>query len=438
MGRQRHARDLTVAMNGLPVGIWTRSAQGAQSFRYAAEWLARDAPIPVSLSMPLSSEPFTGTVVGNFFDNLLPDSAEIRHRLQGRLGAETAQPFDLLARIGGDCVGALQIHPTAAVPPDVRRVDAEILDDEQVADTLRNYRDRPLGIERDGEFRISIAGAQEKTALLWHAGRWCRPRGATPTSHILKLPIGPRAAGIDMTDSVENEWLCLRLVAAFGLPVTNAVMRTFADQKVLVVERFDRRWSADGSWLMRDHQEDFCQALGVSPGIKYEADGGPGVRQCFDLLLRTLDPEVERRTLFRALVVYWLLAAIDGHAKNYSLFLLPGGRCRTTPLYDVLSAYPIAARRQLPLRNVKMAMAALGTTKHYKWDGIQARHWISTAARVGLPREHADAVLHDIVQRGAGAIAAAGVQLPAGFPPAVAAPILEGVAAALARLQANG
>jgi serine/threonine-protein kinase HipA len=437
MGRQRLERDLTVAMNGLPVATWSRSARGEQRFRYSAEWLAREAAIPVSLSLPLSQAPFTGAVIGNFFDNLLPDNNEIRRRLQARLGAQSAQPFDLLAGIGGDCVGALQIHPAGATAPDVRRVDADELNDEDVADTLRNYRDRPLGIVRDGEFRISIAGAQEKTALLWHQGRWCRPRGATPTSHILKLPIGPGAGGIDMTDSVENEWLCLRLTAAFGLPVAKAEIHTFADQKVLVVERFDRRWSADGSWLMRNHQEDFCQALGVSPGIKYEADGGPGTRQCFNLLRRTLDPERDRGMFFRALVVYWLLAAIDGHAKNYSLMLLPGGRCSMAPLYDVLSAHPVAARRQLQLCKVKMAMAALGNNKHYKWDDILPRHWSSTAEHVGLPHADVEAMLHDVVARGAGAIAAVQAQLPAGFPDAVATPILDGVARALQQLGAG-
>ena len=130
MGRRRKARDLVVAMNGLPVATWTRSARGEQRFCYAPEWLARDAAIPVSLSMPLSSEPFQGAVVENFFDNLLPDNLDIRRRLPSRLGADSAQPFDLLAGIGGDCVGALQIHPADEVAPGVRSVEADALTDE--------------------------------------------------------------------------------------------------------------------------------------------------------------------------------------------------------------------------------------------------------------------------------------------------------------------
>ena len=437
MGRRKLERELAVAMNGLEVGRWTVAAQGEHRFRYSAEWLGRAAAIPISLSMPLSSEPFRGEPVWNYFDNLLPDNADIRRRLQARLGAKSMQPFDLLAGIGGDCVGALQIHPPDEVPLDVRRVDADALDDAAIADVLRNYRDQPLGITREGEFRISIAGAQEKTALLKRDGRWYRPRRATATSHILKLPIGPGASGIDMTDIVENEWLCLRLAEALGLPVPKAEMQTFADQRVLVVERFDRRWAEDGSWLMRVHQEDFCQALAVSPGVKYEADGGPGVRQSFELLRRSREPEVDRRTFFRALVVYWLLAGIDGHAKNFSLFLLPGGRCRMTPLYDVLSAFPVVARKQLHERRLKMAMAVLGTSRHYEWHGVMRRHWLSTAQQVRLPQADALGVLRDVVARGPQAVAEVRSLLPPGFPDAVAGPILDGVERALARLAAG-
>lgn len=436
MGRKNLGGELVVAMNGFAVGRWTSDSRGNHQFRYDPDWLQVSGAIPISLSMPLSPEPFSGDRVWNFFDNLLPDNADIRRRLQARLGATSTKPFDLLAGIGGDCVGALQIYPPSVAPPDVRRVDCDELDDEQIAETLRNYRDRPLGIERDGDFRISIAGAQEKTALLWHRERWCRPRGATPTSHILKLPIGFGGGGIDLTDSVENEWLCLQLAAELGLPVANAAMHTFADQKALVVERFDRRWASDGSWLTRLHQEDFCQALCVSPGSKYEADGGPGALASFDLLLRSQNPEGDRRTFFRALVVYWLLAAIDGHAKNFSLFLLPGGRCTMTPLYDVLSAYPIVARRQLEPRKVKMSMAAVSKNRHYRWHDIEPRHLRSTAEHAGVPRADIDKVLHDLTAHGEQAIETVRERLPSDFPRAVSDAILDGVGKALARIEA--
>ena len=140
-------------------------------------------------------------------------------------------------------------------------------------------RSGPPGRGDDSEdLRISLAGAQEKTALLWHNGGWMRPHGSTPTTHILKLPlglVGHRKA--DLTASVENEWLCMNLLAEFGLPVAQTAILNFGTQKVLGVERFDRRMHPSGKWIMRLPQEDFCQALGVPPHLKYESDGGPGL-----------------------------------------------------------------------------------------------------------------------------------------------------------------
>ncbi len=242
----------------------------------------------------------------------------------------------------------------------MRTIDTAPVSEAWIADRLRKHDAHPLGLARDEDFRISLAGVQEKTALLFHEGAWHLPRGATPTTHILKLPIGPAPSGIDLGDSVENEWLCLRIAAAFGLPVARAEMRSFEDVRVLVVERFDRRRSRDGTWLVRLPQEDVCQSLGLPPSKEYESDGGPGIASILDLLLQSVDPAQDRRTFFRALVVYWLLAAIDGHAKNFSSFLLAGGRCRMTPLYDVLSAHPIVSRRQLARQDLKLAMAVQG------------------------------------------------------------------------------
>jgi serine/threonine-protein kinase HipA len=436
MGRKRLSRELLVAMNGREVGRLMRLSQGALRFRYSPAWLAEASAMPVSLSMPLSPDPYSGDVVWSFFDNLLPDNREIRSRLQRVVGAESTRPFDLLERVGRDCVGALQLYAgdAPAEPPDVRRIEAIPLSDAWIAGRLRSYRTHPLGMAGDEDFRISIAGAQEKTALLWHEGAWHEPRGATPTTHIFKLPIGPAAHGIDLADSVENEWLCLRIAKAFGLPVPAAVIREFEGQRTLIVERFDRRWSSDGSWIMRLPQEDACQALGVPPSRKYESDGGPGAAAVFDLLLQSLDPVSDRRTFFRALVVYWLLAAIDGHAKNFSLFLLPGGRSRMTPLYDILSAHAVVARGELHPRDLKMAMAVQGKNRHYRWDDIRGRHWITTARAVGFPEREAEDVLQDCVTRGPEIVRSLREELASDFPHELAEPVLDGVLATLERI----
>ena len=108
---------------------------------------------------------------------------------------------------------------------------------------LDNLATAPLGITEDESFRISIAGAQEKTALLRWNRRWCKPRGTTATTHIFKPSIGKRPNGVDLTSSVENEYLCLKILNALGLPAANAEMQTFGDRRVLIVERFDRLWT---------------------------------------------------------------------------------------------------------------------------------------------------------------------------------------------------
>lgn len=145
----------------------------------------------------------------------------------------------------------------------------------RLSNCLKATGEAPLGMAEDADFRISIAGAQEKTALLWYQDRWQRPLGSTPTSHIFKLPIGKIVQNnIDLSESCENEWLCLRIAKAFGFDVANADLATFGKKKVLVVQRFDRRWSKSGEWLLRLPQEDFCQALGIAPALKYESHGG--------------------------------------------------------------------------------------------------------------------------------------------------------------------
>jgi serine/threonine-protein kinase HipA len=428
MGRKRISRDLFVAMNGRRVGTLTRLGHGELRFSYDEGWLDSSIATPLSLSLPLSPEPYRGPLVASYFENLLPDNVGIRRRMQVVLDVDTSEPFDLLSAAGADCVGALQLYPEPEMP-DVRRIDAAVVSDAEIARVLRDYRERPLGMSRDDEdFRISLAGAQEKTAFLWHRGRWQRPRDPTPTTHVFKLPIGNVPGGKDLSDSVENEWLCSKVVEAFGASVANTEIRRFGDQTVLVVERFDRQLSDDGTWIIRLPQEDLCQARGVPPARKYESDGGPGIVDVMDTLAQSLVPHEDRSAFLRTQVVFWLLAAIDGHAKNFSIFLHPGGRFRSTPLYDVLSAYPLLARKDLAAAKIRMAMAVRGKNRHYRWKEIQRRHWLTTAERCRFPAAATTEILDDCASKIDAVIAHVEAQLPRGFPATVSEPIFEGLA----------
>jgi serine/threonine-protein kinase HipA len=426
VARKRQSDELFLAMNGNLIARLRSESGGGLQLTYEPSWLEKDNSTPISLMLPLSPAPYKGEVVANYFDNLLPDNETIRRRMQITLDARSTQPFDLLARAGADCIGALQLQSTQEMP-DVKHIDAAPVSDDEIADILKNYRSSPLGmVPSKDDFRISLAGAQEKTAMLWHNNAWHRPRGTTPTTHIFKLPIGA-LPDVDLSDSVENEWLCLQLARELGLPVPAARIATFADVKTLVLERFDRQWSKDGSWIIRLPQEDFCQALGVSPARKYEVDGGPGIAQSMELLQQAIDPLQERTTFMRAVILYWMLAAIDGHAKNFSIFLHPGGRCSLTPLYDIISAYPLVASRELAAQKLTMAMAVSGKNRHYKWHQFQSRHWSSTAKLCHFPQKNLHKIIEEYVDNVSGAVERVRGALPPGFPDSVAEPILDGV-----------
>lgn len=224
---------LNVLMNGEWVGSLQKLPSGAMSFQYAEPWLKTPGARPVSLSLPLKYSAYEGERVYNFFDNLLPDNDRIRARIQARFQIPSSQPFDLLATIGADCVGAIQLCREETLPNRIDVTTAQPLSRSEIAQLLKSYREVPLGMTKEADdFRISIAGAQEKTALLWHQEQWCRPTGATPTSHIFKLPIGAIAhSNIDLSNSCENEWLCLEIAKAFGFTTANAQIQQFEDVK---------------------------------------------------------------------------------------------------------------------------------------------------------------------------------------------------------------
>lgn len=419
---------VTIWMNGLKVGELTKSSAGALAFAYVPEWLETRGARPISLSLPLRHNAYSGEIVFNYFDNLLPDNKQIRDRIQTRFKASTSHPFDLLSAIGMDCVGAVQIVPDNTPPKDVHCIEGIPLTESHIAQILNNYRTAPLGMgEDDGEdFRISIAGAQEKTAFLWKDNEWNRPVGVTPTTHIFKLPIGTiEHSGMDLSESCENEWLCLRIADAFGLPVCSTEVATFDGTKVLIVERFDRH--KDEGWIMRIPQEDMCQALGISPTIKYENDGGPGIEAIMRLLLQSRDSKHDRATFFKSQILFWLLAGIDGHAKNYSVFIEPEGRFRLTPLYDIISAHPLLENKQLQTKKIKIAMALMGKNRHYHWHDIQPRHFLSTAKHVGFNRKTALSLFTEMMDSVDKVILNVEKQLPEQFPGKVASAIFDGM-----------
>ena len=440
MGRRTTTRKLDVLMNGEMVGKWTLTSAGSHEFAYADTWVASPFSRPLSLSLPIRKKKYTGDSVYFFFDNLLPNSDAIRKRIRDRFATGSIDAFQLLAEIGRDCVGAIQLLPSGVESAPVHKILAEPVADQDIEQLLaRTVAEDAFGRFRDENrnFRISLAGAQEKTALLRHDGKWKIPHGATPTTHIFKLPLGRMGHfNIDMTTSVENEWLCSNILQAYGLAIASSRIARFGDMKILIVERFDRQLSPDSSWIMRLPQEDMCQATGTPPWKKYESDGGPGIREIMNLLLGSSRAEQDRIDFFRAQAAFFMLCAIDGHAKNFSLFIRQGGRYQLTPLYDVLSAYPVMGHGSdlLSPHKVKMAMAVWGRNRHYSWDQIRREHFLRTGSSCGLTEAICNGILEEMIRKTPSVIQHVSGALPADFPDHVASSIFQGLEQTAKRL----
>ena len=374
-------------MNNELVGELIKLPNGAHTFKYSKVWISNRHARPLSLSLPLQFGNITSDAVFNFFDNLLPDNPAVRDRIVKRYHARSRQPFDLLAEVGRDSVGAVTLlHPGEEV--NGLELIWESLSERKLGEVLSAYKsDIPLGmINEEDDFRISVAGAQEKTALLKINDQWCIPKGTTPTTHIIKLPIGeikqPNAT-LDLSESVDNEYYCLLLARELGFEVPNVQIIRAGELQALAVERFDRRWNRERTALLRLPQEDLCQTFGLPSSVKYESDGGPGIPQIMNFLLGSSDALKDRYDFFKFQVFQWLIGATDGHAKNFSIFIQPGGSYKLTPFYDILSAYPVLAMSLKATKGRKNAI-----------DKIYPRHFITTAKEVRFPEEQ----LADIMQ----------------------------------------
>lgn len=434
MARSKSRIPLNVLLNGRLVGHLRRHTSGAIDFQYDETWLAWEHTFPISLSLPLREDRYSGDPVIAVIDNLLPDNDKIRRTLAERVQAEGYDAYNLLAAVGRDCVGALQFLPEDVEASVVGSISAAPISDSKIAEIITNLETSPLGVATEGDFRISLAGAQEKTALLYWKDAWHIPHGSTPTTHILKPQIGKLPSGIDLSQSVENEHICMKLTAAFGIPTAPTEILDFDDQRVLAVERFDRQWTKDDR-LLRRPQEDLCQALSVPPTLKYEADGGPGITKILEFLKASDEHEKDQELFLKAQIVFWLLAATDGHAKNFSISINPGGGFKLTPLYDVMSAQPYFDAGQIQRNGLKLAMAVAGKNRHYKIESILPRHFIQTAEAVGYPPNLTKTIMADIQEVAPKAIESVQNGLPQEFPEDMADSIISGLKLRLATIE---
>jgi len=411
--RPKHA-PLSVLLNNRLVGRLEKATSGAVSFDYDQSWLDWENAIPVSLSMPLREGAYRGEQVTAVFENLLPDSLSLRRRVAERVGAAGTDAYSMLAAIGRDCVGALQFLNDDHEAATNGEIHGEPVSVEEIEKILKGLAQSPLGLTKDDDFRISVAGAQEKTALLYNDGQWLKPSGTTPTTHLFKPSIGRLPNGIDLTHSVENEFYCLTLASAFGLAVNNVEMQIFGETKALVVERFDRRWARDGR-LLRIPQEDFCQALSIPPTRKYQSDGGPNLVEILSFLQGSDTPLEDQANVFKAQIFFWLIGATDGHAKNFSVYLGSGGSYHLTPLYDILTAQPSLDAKQINRNQMRLSMS-VGSNRHYRLHEILGRHFVQTGAAAKLPETLVKDAIQQVLDGADTALRRIEERLPEDFP----------------------
>ena len=366
-------KELVVLLGDGVVGRLASGGGGKLVFTYDDRWRSDPNAYPLSVSMPLAAREHAGEVVAAYLWGLLPDNEVILDAWAKRFHVSARSPFALLAYVGEDCPGAVRFVAPGRLDEIARDGEGAIawLDETAMAERLRALAADPSAWRAatdTGQF--SLGGAQPKTAMFFDGERWGIPSGRLPTTHILK-PGAPHLRG-----HAENEHFCLALAGELGLPVARSRIVRFEDQVAIALERYDRL-RRDGQ-VLRVHQEDCCQALGVSPVDKYENTGGPGARDIVELLrARSRSAAEDTETFIDALAFNWVIAGTDAHAKNYSVLIGRGGAIRLAPLYDVASFLPYAVHGT---RKLKLAMKIGGK---YRLHEIGAYEWNKLARELG-------------------------------------------------------
>ena len=383
---------LAVLLHGTLAGHVYRSASRRLAFGYEPAWRTRPSAFPLSLSLPLRAEEHGHAATSSFLWGLLPDDPRVINFWARQHGISRTDVTALLAHVGEDCAGAVQLVPPdrvndtigAATKADQQRL-VEWLSPGEIAQLLTALRKNPAAGRRTSEQgQFSLAGAQPKTTLYHADGKWGVPKGRVPSTHILKPPV------LDLADLAYNEHACLHLARELGLPAALSTVQHFGEEVAIVVERYDRV-RTEGI-VSRVHQEDMCQALAIQPTRKYESDGGPGLTDVAAILARhSTNSILDLARFVEANVFNWFIAAPDGHAKNYSILHAAGPTHRLAPLYDVITVLPYPS---LMPDGATLAMAVTGERHVAR---ITAKHWRTVAKAVELPT---NALLERIVELG--------------------------------------
>lgn len=352
---------LNVYLNNDFVGILSKDDNGGICFQYN-----KNAKHSLSLTLPIREEIYLNKDCKGFFNGLLPESDYVRIAIGKKYGINPKNDFSLFSAIGYDCAGAVAFFEDK--PKNLKEyyeIKGNVLSKAELEKYIKELPKKPLALGSDK--RLSLAGAQDKTAVVMIDDKIAIPENNVPSTHILKPTIN------GLKETIENEYLCLKVAEKLGIQIPNIQIGQVNDTQYLLIKRYDREVNNDK--IKRIHQEDFCQASNIPSAYKYQAEGGVDFKRCIDILKRTTRPAVSIKQFVELMIFNYLIGNNDAHGKNFSILHYDNDQIAFAPAYDILctSIYPELSS--------KMAMKIGG---YYERDKIYPRHFERMAKDIGI------------------------------------------------------
>lgn len=352
---------LTVFLYGKPVGVLERLKNLKLSFSYKME-----VTTPLSLAMPLKEKTFDSHLCKVFFSGLLPESPQARHNLSRLLNLDQKDIFGFLKEMGQDCAGAVSLYPLGQTRelPESYPLSGRILSKIELEEYLSLLSTRQYWVGID-DLHATLSGMQDKGVVCLIDGKVAIAHHGCPSTHIIKVATSKK-------NTLLNEYICLKIAERIGIDIPKVELRRVGKILFMVIQRYDRVITPNHT-VKRIHQEDFCQALGILPFRKYQYDGGPNLKDCFDLLKKTILPVVDRNRMMQIVIFNFLMANFFAHGKNFSLLYLPHNKFKLAPFYDLHCGHQ-------EYEEGRFAMAICG---QYNPQNITSSQWEHFCHKIG-------------------------------------------------------
>lgn len=337
--------------------------------------------MPLSLSLPLQKEEFSQKKCMPYFSGLLPEGS-IRNRISEYLHISESSTIKFLQALGGECSGTVSFYNSEEeinFPENKWHLSEENyipFSMDKLNSFIKESKNKPM-LLGSKDLRLSLAGAQEKISLAYFNDTWHLPKNGAPSTHILK----PTRSG-ELSTIAQNEFFCMNLAEKLNLPVPKTQILELDDLSVFVCQRYDRKFDSEKPLIQRIHQEDFCQALGIMNDIKYQADGGPSFKDCFNLIQEKFSDKLEQINIFlKSILFNYLIGNCDSHGKNYSL-IYENSKIKLSPLYDLVSTtvYPSLTTKMAMKLGSNYEIEKINRTDFFKQAElfeIKNRFWLS-------------------------------------------------------------